>query len=1099
MDRIINGMDRTINPAIDDGASKIIEIINVISNNSSLPLRSNWRNIPSHLLSAKEILATTDRFVRKNRSNWLALEHLPEANWLNGQVLVGSCKKWNYSRWSSAGSDSDLIMEECQSRLSPRVSLAELRVALTQNMLCFNERAKHFYSRKGNLEADFDILTDLALDKVLCALKPADAPFLDLIGNPPPPLPICAPDEDDDNVVIPVSRWDGLLTADLILRPNNDHKVLDLQSPADRRKLAESIRKMPFLDAHDAHTIAEELEGSNDGFLPEAPKMKISEMMEACKLSNSSFISVENDISTVVVEGTSPDVVTYNRDLNRYSLNSASPATPSIITGDSLISINWNCNSWDFHKSQKVAELANVSKADIIMVTDTRIDHWRLRESVDRFAKTLQLATGKIWNGEATPKHLTHRMGGNLIMHSNRISKPKISHLLPLGILSSIDGKWKKQDFCLLSIYRPPEDGGDTSLRALASDAIGSDMEPKLWDMIENRMNMGPTWLCGDFNLAPSKLDDFLVGRGNLYRRIPFSGEYRSFRRWDSVNEHMQQSSLDHLVWNGQGRPSCTLAADGWFATDHTPVVLNSGLQSDDIHIKPTELKHNPSLNCNDKGACRKFLLGMERFASSGRDIDLLSLQDITDQSLKIVQNINKRRNNSRSPSIWSPLAHILNLRVSALGSTIRSGLKGDISSLKSTIGKLRRDEMAVTLNEDEREWLDSNGIESEPFDWQEWTNQFSHTSIAARELIRLKKLLSQENRKEFRRLHSERMCRLQEQADSGKIGGIIKNIMGRPSSFTMESIRQGEETITDGKMIAKLITSFFSQWFARLPEEKDRDKRLSECVLGNDLEGWNALTTSCGIPPEVSSTLWGAFAPKQLSEDGRRDAAGLSEYVPSLDEFKRYIGKLNPRSAPGFSGLSYLMVKLWPDSLIDRAYECLREAWLERKGLKGWGIRLLAPIPKKPNPELKDLRPLMLVEVMRKIWVGLITSHVTSFLMKHHLINDNQHAYLRGKGTHTAVPQLINAMETAKEYCTDLYISSWDMSKAFDNLSREMILLCLRRLHIPLDIAEYFISLDVDGKVIVRAPWILHRSAMTGLVVSPFGLYSRARPSPVS
>jgi hypothetical protein len=117
-----------------------------------------------------------------------------------------------------------------------------------------------------------------------------------------------------------------------------------------------------------------------------------------------------------------------------------------------------------------------------------------------------------------------------------------------------------------------------------------------------------------------------------------------------------------------------------------------------------------------------------------------------------------------------------------------------------------------------------------------------------------------------------------------------------------------------------------------------------------------------------------------------------------------------------------------------------------------------------------------MLVEVMRKIWVGLITSHVTSFLMKYRLINDNQHAYLRGKGTHTAVPQLINAMETAKEYCTDLYISSWDMSKAFDNLSREMILLCLKRLHIPLDIAEYFISLDVDGKVIVRAPWILEK-----------------------
>ena len=71
-------------------------------------------------------------------------------------------------------------------------------------------------------------------------------------------------DEDPENVAIPVSRWDGLLTAEFILRPNNDHKILDLQSPLDRRKLAEAIRKMPFLDAHDSLYIADELDASEN-------------------------------------------------------------------------------------------------------------------------------------------------------------------------------------------------------------------------------------------------------------------------------------------------------------------------------------------------------------------------------------------------------------------------------------------------------------------------------------------------------------------------------------------------------------------------------------------------------------------------------------------------------------------------------------------------------------------------------------------------------------------------------------------------------------------------------------------------------------------
>ena len=105
---------------------------------------------------------------------------------------------------------------------------------------------------------------------------------------------------------------------------------------------------------------------------------------------------------------------------------------------------------------------------------------------------------------------------------------------------------------------------------------------------------------------------------------------------------------------------------------------------------------------------------------------------------------------------------------------------------------------------------------------------------------------------------------------------------------------------------------------------------------------------------------------------------------------------------------------------------------------------------------------------------------------MKYRLVNDNQHAYLRGKGTHTAAPQLINAMETAKEFCTDLYISSWDMSKAFDNLSREMILLSLLRLHIPRSIAEYLIFLDVNGKVYVRTPWLLEKLRSPDPTLSP-------------
>ena len=173
-------------------------------------------------------------------------------------------------------------------------------------------------------------------------------------------------------------------------------------------------------------------------------------------------------------------------DTNRYQLDSALPPIikPTPKSGSPLVAISWNCNSWDIHKGLKIASLAHTSKADVILITDARIDSWRLKSAVDSFSKTLQKATGKVWNGEASSKHELHRVGGNLMMFSNKIIKPKIKHLMPLGVLSSLDGKWKNHDFSFLSVYRPPLDGTDTSLRALTSNALKCDMEEVLWERI---------------------------------------------------------------------------------------------------------------------------------------------------------------------------------------------------------------------------------------------------------------------------------------------------------------------------------------------------------------------------------------------------------------------------------------------------------------------------------------------------------------------------------------------------------------------------------------------------------------------------------------
>ena len=55
-------------------------------------------------------------------------------------------------------------------------------------------------------------------------------------------------------------------------------------------------------------------------------------------------------------------------------------------------------------------------------------------------------------------------------------------------------------------------------------------------------------------------------------------------------------------------------------------------------------------------------------------------------------------------------------------------------------------------------------------------------------------------------------MSKLQDSADAGRIGGILRTIVGGSDTFLMESLRDGDQTITDGHTIHKLITAFFTK-----------------------------------------------------------------------------------------------------------------------------------------------------------------------------------------------------------------------------------------------------------------------------------------------
>ena len=166
-------------------------------------------------------------------------------------------------------------------------------------------------------------------------------------------------------------------------------------------------------------------------------------------------------------------------------------------------------------------------------------------------------------------------------------------------------------------------------------------------------------------------------------------------------------------------------------------------------------------------------------------------------------------------------------------------------------------------------------------------------------------------------------------------------------------------------------------------------------------------------------------------------------------------------------------MMKRWPPLVVEEAHAALVAQWNEKHIPEWWRWKWLAPLPKTKDtlPSLADLRPLCLLEALRKVWTKIVLARITSVWSEHAMLHESQHGSVHGRGTASASLQHINDMEEAVELGVPMHRSSWDMSRAFDTLSHTVKMLCWVRMGVPLEIAEYLVGMDTPGINIVRSP----------------------------
>ena len=113
-----------------------------------------------------------------------------------------------------------------------------------------------------------------------------------------------------------------------------------------------------------------------------------------------------------------------------------------------------------------------------------------------------------------------------------------------------------------------------------------------------------------------------------------------------------------------------------------------------------------------------------------------------------------------------------------------------------------------------------------------------------------------------------------------------------------------------------------------------------------------------------------------------------------------------------------------------------------------------------------------MLVEVLRKCWIGLIVYRINTTWNSHNTLHPSQHGFRSRRGTDTALLELQAMFEQSSFSSSPLYLSSWDVRKAFNSLSKNALRFSWTRLGVPFHIAELLVSLDEKGHTTVRSPY---------------------------
>ncbi|GBB86127.1 hypothetical protein RclHR1_12590008 [Rhizophagus clarus] len=171
-----------------------------------------------------------------------------------------------------------------------------------------------------------------------------------------------------------------------------------------------------------------------------------------------------------------------------------------------------------------------------------------------------------------------------------------------------------------------------------------------------------------------------------------------------------------------------------------------------------------------------------------------------------------------------------------------------------------------------------------------------------------------------------------------------------------------------------------------------------------------------------------------------------------TLDELTTTIQSLPNNKAPGPTGITYEFWKHFLKPHYNKILTFFNNILNTGHIPSAWKEALLYPIPKPEfwNYQLDKTRPIILLETLRKIFVKIITNRLNKFLHFTNALQPNNQAGIAGSSTAEIILMIQTCIDIQITQNQKFYIMVQDLSKAYDRINLDLLILAMKRLNIP-------------------------------------------------